>query len=138
MSEDREESGTPPELRAIAESNLENLLPKKSHEIYKKEYVNFERWCNESNVTTVTENYNKKMKVGFGPRLEMKPKLANMKKIKNACHNDQLCEMTLRCIKYTLCNQNRKKLFCSHHFSQMVLISGDSWLGVKLAIGTEK
>lgn len=47
---------TPPELRKIAEDNLENLLPKKSRHIYKKEYNQFLTWCQENSIVTVTEN----------------------------------------------------------------------------------
>lgn len=47
---------TPPDLRQIAEDNLEKLLPTKSRQKYEKEYKYFQSWCNEKNVVNITEN----------------------------------------------------------------------------------
>lgn len=47
---------TPPELREIAENNLNNLLPKKSCKVYQKEYADFELWCEQNSVKDISEN----------------------------------------------------------------------------------
>lgn len=49
-------SCTPPELRQIAENATSDLLPKKSREIYEKEFKNFDIWCTQNKVTSVSEN----------------------------------------------------------------------------------
>ncbi|KAJ3644696.1 hypothetical protein Zmor_022406 [Zophobas morio] len=47
---------TPPEIRALATNSLSNLLPTKSRQIYEKKYSEFENWCKENNISTISEN----------------------------------------------------------------------------------
>lgn len=47
---------TPPEIRALAENTMNNLLPAKSREIYEKNYAQFENWRKENKITTLSEN----------------------------------------------------------------------------------
>lgn len=49
-------SGTPPELREIAENTSGNLLPEKSRVVYEKNYQQFESWCVENEVHILSEN----------------------------------------------------------------------------------
>lgn len=49
-------SCTPPELREIANSAVEKILPVKSRGKYEKEYKKFCIWCDENNVVNITEN----------------------------------------------------------------------------------
>lgn len=47
---------TPPEVRNIANSAIDGLLPTKSRPKYEKAYQDFCKWCEENNVTNITEN----------------------------------------------------------------------------------
>jgi hypothetical protein len=49
--------GIPPELQNIINCAVSNdLIPEKSKRQYEKCYSNFREWCNNKNVTTVSEN----------------------------------------------------------------------------------
>lgn len=52
------ESGrsTPSEIRQIAESVSDSLLPDKSKHVYMKAYCNFKDWCLAKSVTSPSEN----------------------------------------------------------------------------------
>lgn len=56
MEESDQLQSTPPELREIALSIGDKLLPQKSKEAYRKEYKTFLNWCSQKNVEIVTEN----------------------------------------------------------------------------------
>lgn len=47
---------TPPELREAAQETVLELLPKKSKELYEKEYTRFKEWCTEHKAARATEN----------------------------------------------------------------------------------
>ncbi|KAB0790575.1 hypothetical protein PPYR_15019 [Photinus pyralis] len=47
---------TPPELREIANSATENLLPQKSRLKYEKEFLKFDQWCKENKAQHISEN----------------------------------------------------------------------------------
>lgn len=49
-------SCTPPELRKTAQEAINNLLPKKSREVYEKDFQRFELWCTTHDVQVITEN----------------------------------------------------------------------------------
>jgi hypothetical protein len=53
---ENDQNCTPPELREVAEGTLSNLLPTKSREVYEKEFANFEAWCRENKVQSISEN----------------------------------------------------------------------------------
>lgn len=47
---------TPPELKQIADTTIQNLLPEKSQEKYKTVYKDFIDWCDNKKVKCFTEN----------------------------------------------------------------------------------
>lgn len=47
---------TPPELAAVANNLIENLLPTKSRDKYEKSYKKFENWCTINKAQHFTEN----------------------------------------------------------------------------------
>ena len=51
-----EEFNTPPDLQAIANKTINNLLPRKSESLYSKQYDQFIKWCENNNAKSYTEN----------------------------------------------------------------------------------
>lgn len=45
----------PPSIRTLAEEALDNVLPAKSEQIYKKVYAEFRAWMHQHNVFHITE-----------------------------------------------------------------------------------
>ena len=46
----------PPEIREIAKSTVQNLVPDKSREEYMKQYEKFVSSCNQNNVHVISEH----------------------------------------------------------------------------------
>lgn len=46
-------SGTPPEIRKLADAVSLDLLPSKSRKLYEKEYETFTTWCKQKNVSNI-------------------------------------------------------------------------------------
>lgn len=48
--------GTPPEIREAAKKITEELLPKKSAEVYQARYNQFKDWAQANNIQAISEN----------------------------------------------------------------------------------